>query len=389
MRRWWVVLVGALAVLAGSLAVPATAGAAAEQSGQRLTVAMATFADPADCADGECDALYLTAATGVLGAAKNKISVPGVVLVEVAPSAVFEDGLLFPIGEPLLRACTTNVTVVVRNLNAGHVSTPGAVPLGEFVEHEDGTFECAPSTGHVLDLDATLTGVGLVMTSISRGTFGNPWQHETNGAKQDVREATVSLTGTLDGAALGTAFSANLMRTTSRNLVVVHRAAVGPAVRGPIRVAAHATLIKVASGWAGDWTVDAVVMRDPSGEGKAYLGVSGAVGDQYCWADLEPSSVELADDLSAGVATGSGPLYCGEFGEEHGTVTVAATWVGVGDAWRFRRTGVFHDPEGSGTTRMAGIHRDAALTLAIDGETLPAGEGFLEALTIKSTAAEG
>ncbi len=48
MRRWWVVLVGVLAVVVAGLAVPTAAGAAAQHGGDRIMVASATFADPAD-----------------------------------------------------------------------------------------------------------------------------------------------------------------------------------------------------------------------------------------------------------------------------------------------------------------------------------------------------
>jgi hypothetical protein len=382
------VLLGVLAVVAGGLVVPAAAGAAAQHAGDRIMVASATFADPADCADGECDAVYLTAASGVLGGGNAKVPIDGIVLVDVYPSMVTDEGP-FPVDEPTVSGCTTQVDVsLARNLALGRAETLGPVELNEFVMNQDGTIECSTPTGHFLDLSAVFTGVGVISTYAGHGTYSTPWVHEVTGQVQKTRLASVEATTVLDGAQVGSVWpdSGLLIREAYRSLLVTHRVAVGPVVRGPLQVVKHAELVEIGSGFAGGWSVDAMVIRAPDGTGKTYLGINGMLGDDFCFGDSEPapSQIVLADDLSTGTAEGTVTVYCGETGEEYGEVDVSATWTGDGDAWRFRNTGVFRSPEGSGTTRVTGIHRDATLTLVVDGDST-AGEGFLEATAFKST----
>jgi hypothetical protein len=62
---------------------------------------------------------------------------------------------------------------------------------------------------------------------------------------------------------------------------------------------------------------------------------------------------------------------------------VEATWTGVGDAWRWTSTSVSSDPEGRASLRFVGIHRDATLTLDVDGVISTGDFAYLEALTIR------
>lgn len=385
MRKGWLALVGALALVAGAFGAPAVGAAPAEHSGDRILAAFATFADPADCADGACDAVYLTVAQGVLETAAGPMRVDGIVLVDVYPSTVTDEGL-FPVGPPMLSGCTMAVDVAIaQNLRTASAVTRGTVGLREFVSRDDGTVACTEPIGHALNLRAGFSGVGVTFSSASHGQYADPWTHNVNRYTERVRMATAEVTGTLDGVPLALPWpdSASLLRTASRTLAVTHRIAVGPVVRGPLHVAAHAELISIGSGSAGDWGVDAMVMRSPDGSGKTYLGVSGVIDEEFCWGDGEPASIVLAGDVSAGTAEGTLMVYCGETGEEYGEVHVSATWTGDGDAWRFRNTGVFRSPDGHGTTLVSGIHRAATLTLVVDGVALAQGSGYLEAFTIK------
>jgi hypothetical protein len=391
MRKWCVAFLGTGALVAAVLGAPAAVAASpVQQSGDRIAAASAVLADPADCADGECDAVFLTAASGVLGAASAKVRISGILLVDVYPSTVV-DGSLWPTAEPLFSGCTTEVDVAIaQRLTDGRVATHGLVQLNEFVTNDDGTFECSTPTGHWVDLGAVFTGVGTISSYSSNGTYSTPLVHEVSANSQLFRLATVDVTGALDGGALPPAWpdSGSLMRDVSRSLVLEHPVAVGPVVR-ELHVVKNAATVSAASGQAGDWSVEAMVARDPDGASKTYLGVGTMVGDLWCWGDGEPSLLELPTDLSGGTAAGSVTVYCGETGEEYGQVSVQATWTGVGTPTWFRSTDVFRSPEGSGTAITTGVNRDATLTLVVDGVPLDEGTGFLLAQATKYSSKVG
>jgi hypothetical protein len=69
----------------------------------------------------------LTAASGVLGAASNRVVIDDTVLVEPMTVAVV-DGELWPVEEPTVQWCTQDASIAIdRNLRSATVTTTGMV----------------------------------------------------------------------------------------------------------------------------------------------------------------------------------------------------------------------------------------------------------------------
>jgi len=349
--------------------------------------ASAAFADPVTCGEGTCDAVFLTAASGVIGFASLRAPVPGIVIVQVIPSTI-ENGELVTVAEPTLLGCTYDVDVAIaRNLTSGSVATAGQVPLRDFVTHDDGSFDCVTPNGHSFALTAAFAGVGDVFASASRSQFATPWTHELSSESGVSRAATVQATITLDGAAMTSHVwpgTASLAGVAARSMVVNHTHPVGPPANGPLVVAPRGVLVTYGQGTAGDWSVDAMAFTQDGTQLKTFLGVFGTLDGQPVWGDAPSAVVDLAPDLSGGTAQATVVLYqpTSEGAVEVGEVAVTATWTGTGSAWRFSSKGA-SSPDGRFHSVTTGIHRDAAFTLVIDSGPTLAGSGFLEAWTTK------
>jgi hypothetical protein len=363
-----------LALLA--LVWPGAATAKVEMGGESVLLAQVVFADPADCADGDCDAVFLTASSGVLGAASNRVVIDDTVLVEPMTVAVV-DGELWPVEEPTDRWCTQDASIAIdRNLRSATVTTTGLVELGDLV-WEDSWIDCVPN-GHWLDLTASFTGTGETATNKVSGLDANPWLHGVYRGAEALRSASVTASLVLDGQP-GVLWpdSAMLARFANRLMAVHHEPGVGRPVARPLKVPASVDLeIHYATGVTDGWGVDLQVMEE-DGVVKTYLGVWSPT--EPIWGDGEADAWTVTDDLSTFTASGKVMLFrwTGEEPEPIGPAEVTATWTGTGDAWAFTsRSGAPSSEGGANRSSVTGIHRDAELVLMVDGDTA-GGVGYL------------
>lgn len=373
--RTAVVFLAVLALVVGLW--PGAAGAKVEMGGESVLLAQAVFADPADCDDGECEAIFLTAADAVLGAAGNRVVIDDIVIVEPM-TVVVADGELWPVEDPTAEWCTQDVSVAIdRNLRSAAVTTNGMVELGDLV-WEDGWIDCVPN-GHWLDLTAVFTGTGETSKHKVSGQDGNPWLHGVYRSAEAVRPASVTASMVLDDdpAVLWPA-SAVLARISTRLLAVYHEHRVGRPVARPVHVPASVDIENhYAEGVTDDWGVSLWV-AEADGMEMAFLSLWSQT--EPIWGDGEIDAYTVTDDLSSATATATITMYqlIDEEPEPIGTAEVTATWTGEGDAWAFTSKGTYQSREwGNGRESWTGIRRDASVVLVVDDETLD-GVGFLE-----------
>lgn len=383
MRRYmWVALCAGALVSSVLLSPTANAATTNLHFGQRLDDAFTLLADPVECAAGACTAVSVSAFSGSQGAASTKMHIDGFLMVQVYP-ATLVDGQLFVTGEALWRGCTMQVDVKVsQRLTDASVATNGTVAMNKFVGYDDGSFECSVPNGHMLNLKGLFTGTGVAQTSSGHGLYLTPWNVDSVSSSTAMRTADATVTGTVDSSALPGAWpgSGMLIRNAYREVVVNHRVAVGSLSR-QLHFTQNASTLSDASGQAGDWSMDAMTVSDPSGNSKTFVTVSTLIGDQWCWGDSAPPAAQLSlpTDLSGASATTTVELRCGEFGDVYGTVTVAGTWTGVGTPSWFKYTEVNRDPMGSGTAVTRGQDRNATFSLVVNGGEPIEGSGYLVA----------
>jgi hypothetical protein len=377
------------AVIGMAMTSAGTAMAGAQQDGTRIGVASAWFADSEQCAGGSRQAAFVTAMSGSLGFAYDRVRYPGLVIVATA-SATVVDGELTPTSEPAVIGCTNDANVTIsRDLARASVDTSGSLPLSDLTENG----ACAGPNGRYLTMGAHWTGAGDVTSSTRRTQYASPWQHELSSNVDASRPATVTGSVVIDGTARPAWASTGwLWRETSRTTTVLHPQAVGTTPRLPLQVTPNSVVTKLAEANVGPWTLDAQQWSQAGTVLKTVVGISGRVGDTFVWSE-EPisSTVSVADDLSQATVTATLPL-CSDAGSV-GIVSVSAALTGAGAAWSWFDHVVAGDSySGHGEAVQSGAQRDASSSLVITGDLTftNTGGGFLaESVTKNSSSQKG
>jgi hypothetical protein len=393
--RWARIAAIGTVVVSGLAAGSAPTGAASSSSAVRTVFAAATFGDPTACGEGRtCDALYLTAVSGVVRTGSERLPVPGLLLVQVIASTV-SNGSLVPVGDIKMMACTTDVAVrLVANLGSGRADTFGRVPLRNFTGNADGTFTCDTPNGHWLELSAAWTGNGEMQKRASKSQQADPWMRQLQLSTEWSRPAAADAAVTLDDSSFSGAAapdSAFMVSTASRSMVLDHGRQVGPAAQGPLVVRPGDVVVSSAQTEADGLWVEAVTFTRDGTTLKSSLVVFGTWADESVWSMGYAGTITIAPDVSGGGAAGTVALYReGTAGPERiGDASLSVTWIGVDKAWRFSAKGVGATPDGHGSYLTTGIHRDAAMDITLDGESRAGSVGYLEAVTTKTPPGQG
>lgn len=369
------------------LSTSATSGAP-PTSGEQVRGVTAAFADPADCEDGECDAVTLVAATGTLRAGSVQNRIDGIAI--VTPVHLVEvDGTFEPDGEGT-QMCTVHVDVAVDpHLRAAAVSTDGTVELGELVQ--DGA-----DVSCVLDGDGPFVSIAVEVDgdgAIDRASYAlhrlDPWFHA------GYRGWHLARAGTLDGALVfeGAELevlpgSTMLNRDSAQNLELERTTPLGPQAGRPLKI--NAAVDRIAAVAAGGVDDLFVVARSLESEDESYVTLEVYGVSEETFGFGEPTSFVVADDLSSATVTGTVALISFETGEEVGEVTIDATWTGRGDAFPAKER--FSEHTAAGNLRLASeqLSRDAGITLTVDGGDPLTGEnGFLQVEATKVVGPQG
>lgn len=381
----------------GAVVVPAvfvvglgtsTGSGAPPTSGEHVRGVTAAFADPADCDDGECDAVTLVAATGTLRVGSQQNRIDGIAI--VTPVHLVEvDGTFEPDAEGT-QMCTVHVDVTIDpHLRAAAVSTDGTVELGEFVENGADVSCNLDGDGPFVSIAAEVDGDG----AIDRASYAlhrlDPWFHAGYRGWHLARAGTLDGALVLDGVELEVLPGSTMLnRDSAQNLELERTRPVNPGTDRPLN--RNAAVDRTSAVAAGGVDEAFVVARsvESADESYATLEVYGVSEDAFGFG--EPTSFEVADDLSSATVVGTVPLLSFETGEVVGEITISATWAGRDAVFPSKER--YSEHTASGNLHLASDQRsrDAGITLSLDGGDPLTGEnGFLQIEATKIVGPNG